>query len=314
LVGGEEKTQGEKRTQDPPSKDEDGAPDGRPKSGRSKVRPLHGLGLEVGPGGEAVVGAGGSEANSGGGVAFGEPLGELAADAGLEIDDRRGRGASSSERRTQRARGLALQHKGGEMNHGGRAGGLAGKVLNGRDDAWGVQMPFDQKAIGGDAAVERAGGDAVETGDVAAADGAETIEIEMGVFGFEGIESPFDKTDAAAESVFALEEFELAADAAIAMGRENASHVGVEIRSVIVDANEGFGEADESVTIEGAEDLTAGLIGDDKGGGGLGFELGVAPNFAGELDATVEFVEGVEGADGDFAGHGWLVERAEAEA
>ena len=42
--------------------------------------------LEVGPGGEAVVDAGGSDAEGGGGVAFGEPAGEFGADAGLEVD------------------------------------------------------------------------------------------------------------------------------------------------------------------------------------------------------------------------------------
>ena len=66
-------------------------------------------------------------------------------------------------------------------------------------------MPFDEKAIGGHATVERAGGDAVEIGDVAARDGAETIDIEVGVFGFERVESPLDETNAAAKGVLALE-------------------------------------------------------------------------------------------------------------
>jgi len=68
-------------------------------------------------------------------------------------------------------------------------------------------VPFDEETVGGEAAMERAGGDAVEIGDVVAGDGAEAIEIEMSVFGFEGIEGPFDEADVAAKGVIALEEF-----------------------------------------------------------------------------------------------------------
>ena len=91
---------------------------------------------------------------------------------------------------------------------------------------------------------------------------------------------------------------------AVAMGGENAGHVGVEIGSVAVEADEGFGEADESVSIEGAEDLAAGVVGDDEGDVGFGVEIGIAPDFLGDLDAAVEFVKGVEVADGDVGGHG----------
>ncbi len=68
-------------------------------------------------------------------------------------------------------------------------------------------MPFSEKAVGGNAAMERAGGNAVEIGNVFAGESAETIEIEMGVAGFEGVEGPFDKADVAPEGFFALEEF-----------------------------------------------------------------------------------------------------------
>lgn len=44
-------------------------------------------GLEVGVGGKAIVGAGGSETDTGSGVAFGEPVGEFVANAGLEFDE-----------------------------------------------------------------------------------------------------------------------------------------------------------------------------------------------------------------------------------
>jgi hypothetical protein len=91
---------------------------------------------------------------------------------------------------------------------------------------------------------------------------------------------------------------------AIAMGGENAGHVGVEVGSVVPETDEGFGEADKSVSIEGAEDLAAGVMGDDEGDVGFGVEIGIAPDLPGDLDAAVEFVKGVEVADGDVGGHG----------
>lgn len=132
----------------------------------------------------------------GGGVAFREPIGEFIAELGLETDQ------------ALDVVGFPLINFGGDVDDGGGVGGLGEEVVDGGDYAGGIEVPFDEEAIGGKAAVERAGGDAVEIGDVAAADGAETIEIEMSVFGFEGIEGPFDEADVATEGVFALEEFE----------------------------------------------------------------------------------------------------------
>jgi hypothetical protein len=194
-----------------------------------------------------------------------------------------------------------------DMDCGGGIGGLAEEVVDGGDYAGGIEMPLGEETIGGEAAVERAGGDAVEVRDVAAADGPEAIEIEMRVFCFERIEGPFDETDVAAEGVIALKEFEKTADVAVSMGGENAGHVGVKIGDVVAEADDGFGEADEGGAVEGAEDLAAGVMGDDEGDVGFGVEVGVAPDFAGDLDTAVEFVEGVEVADGDV-GHGeWSV-------
>jgi len=220
------------------------------------------------------------------------------------------RSASGARRKILRAG--ALSYRGddvigeygiGEMDVGGTVAGTGSQVVDGGDYARGIEMPFDQETVGGHAAMEGAGGDAVEIGDVTARNGAKTVEVEMGVFCFEWIESPFDETNAAAEGVLALEEFELAADAAIAIGRQNGGHVGMEIGSVIVKADEGFGEADHEVAIEGAEDLTTGVVGDDVSDVRFGVEFGIGPNLAGDLNATVEFVERVERTDGDVSGH-----------
>ena len=58
-----------------------------------------------------------------------------------------------------------------------------------------------------------AGGGAVLIAHVAAYDRAQPLDVEVGVFNFERIEGPLDEFDAARESVFALFEFQLAADA-----------------------------------------------------------------------------------------------------
>ena len=79
--------------------------------------------------------------------------------------------------------------------------------------------------------------------------------------------------------------------------------MGVEIGSVIVEADEGFGETDHGVALECAEDLAAGVIGDDVGDVGFGVEFGVGPYFASDLDAAMEFVERVERTDGDLGRH-----------
>jgi hypothetical protein len=93
------------------------------------------------------------------------------------------------------------------MDVGGTVARFGSEVADSGDSARGIQMPFDEETVRGHAAVERAGGDAVEIGDVTAADGAETIDIEMSIFCFEGIEGPLNETNAAPEGVFTLEEF-----------------------------------------------------------------------------------------------------------
>jgi hypothetical protein len=247
--------------------------------------------LEVGVGGEAVVDAGTSGADTEDGVAFGKPVGEFLADAGLDFDDFVGIGL------------FPILEFGGEMDVGGTVAGFGSEFVNGGDDTLGLQVPFDEEAIRGHVAMERAGGDAVEIRDVFAGDGAETIDVEVGVFGFEGIEGPFDEADVAAKSVFTLKKLEVTTDAAITVGGKDAGHVRVEIGSGAMEADVGLGEADHEVAVEGAEDLAAGMVGDDVSDVGLDVEFGIGPDFAGDLDAAVEFGKRVKWADSDVRGH-----------
>ena len=119
--------------------------------------------------------------------------------------------------------GLKAGHNGncglsiGELDVDGAVAGLGSEIVDGGDDALGLEMPFHKETVGGKPAMKRASGDAIEIGDVFAADGTEPVDVEVSVFGFEGIEGPLDKTDATAEGIFALEELQPAADAAVAV-------------------------------------------------------------------------------------------------
>jgi hypothetical protein len=77
----------------------------------------------------------------------------------------------------------------------------------------------------------------------------------------------------------------------------------VEVGSFVAYADESHGEADHGGAIEGAEDLTAGLVGYYEGGVGLGFEVGFTPDGFLDFDAAVEVGEGGALADLDFGSH-----------
>src|SRR5260370_538914 len=90
---------------------------------------------------EVVVGARQGEPEGGGGVAFWEPVLEFVADAGLEFGDAREVG------------GLPLRKFGWEMDRRGTVSGIGSEIVDGSDDAIGVEMPLSEEAISGEAAV-----------------------------------------------------------------------------------------------------------------------------------------------------------------
>jgi len=232
------------------------------------------------------------------GVALGEPLDEFGADAGLEIDEPATFRAEGSSRRARR---LPLLYR-WQVDTRGAAARFGSEVVDGSDGTGGIEMPFDEKTVSRHASVKWAGGDAIEIGDVAAGDGAKTVDVEVGVLGFQRIEGPLDEMDTSTKGVFPLGEFELAANVAITMARKDGGHVGVEIRGVIVESDESLGETDHFVVFESAKNLAAGVIGNDVGDVRFGVEFGVGPDGSGDLDATVKVIEGVKGTNGDV-GH-----------
>ena len=246
---------------------------------------------KVAPGNEVIIGAGESEADGGGGIALGEPVLEFVADAGLEFGEARD------------VAGFPLLEFGGEMDAGRAVDGIGREFVDGGNGALGVEMPFDEEAVGSDTAVKRAGGDSIKIGDEVAGESAETIEIKMSVARFEWVEGPFDEANLAGEGFVALKKLQHAADAAIAMGGENAGHVGMEVAGAAADPSHGEAKADHGVAIERADDVAAGLIGDDEGDIGLDLEIGFAPDGFLDFNAAVEIVEGSAFADGNGAGH-----------
>jgi hypothetical protein len=83
----------------------------------------------------------------------------------------------------------------------------------------------------------------------------------------------------------------------------------VEIRNLIVESHESFGDTDHNVAFKGAKDLTSGVVGDDVRNMGFGVEFGVGPYFAGNLDTQMEVVKGVERTNGDIDRHESFVVR-----
>src|SRR4029077_3468751 len=126
----------------------------------------------------------------------------------------------------------------------------------------------------------------------------------MSVAGFERVEGPLDQANVARQRFVALEELQHAADAAVAVRRENAGHVGVEIAGVAANGGHSESEANHGVAIERTDDLAAGLISDHERNVGLDLEIGFTPNALLDSDTPVKVVEGGAFADGDVGGHG----------
>lgn len=280
--------------------------------------------LEVGVGGETVVDARAAETNADDGVALGEPIGKRSAETELQFEE-------FGERRGFRSSSRNGGGTGGQNREDGQSGtalaggltgrpkrlctgiidvdvsrtlpGLGGQIIDGGNNTLRIKVPLHKETVGRHAAMQRAGRDSIEIRNVMTGDGAETIDVEVGVFGFERIEGPLNEANVTAESVIALSEFELTADAAVAVRRKNSGHMGVEKNGVVADRDKSLGETDHEVTIEGPQDLAAGMVRDDKSNVRFGFEFGVAPNVEGDFDTAPEFVEGMKWADGDVSGH-----------
>src|SRR5260370_161800 len=91
------------------------------------------------------------------------------------------------------------------------------------------KMPFSDAAVSGETGLKVAGGDAVLIGHKTAYDGAQTLDVEIGVLDIERIEGPLDQIDAAGERRLALGEFKEPASARVAIFLQHTQHVAVQV-------------------------------------------------------------------------------------
>ena len=89
--------------------------------------------------------------------------------------------------------------------------------------------PLGDAAVRGQAAVQMAGGGAVLVEHVAPHDGAQPLHVEVRVLDFERIEGPLHQLDAARQRVLALRQLQAPPDAEVAVLRQHAQHVAVQV-------------------------------------------------------------------------------------
>src|SRR5260370_22979829 len=127
--------------------------------------------------------------------------------------------------------------------------------------------------------MKRAGRYAVQVGLVFAADGAETVQIEVRVAKLKGIKCPLNEADSAAKRLVALEEFQLAANAAVAVVAVHPSHVGMEVSNAVAQANDRERIANQAVAIATTKNLAATVRGADEHCDRRHFQIRFPPNF-----------------------------------
>ena len=73
------------------------------------------------------------------------------------------------------------------------------------ENSIGAEMPFRDEAVRGKRTVQRTGGNSVDVWQITPRNCSQPHEIEVGVLGYQRIESPLDEADAARQGVFPLE-------------------------------------------------------------------------------------------------------------
>src|SRR5437899_5008033 len=151
--------------------------------------------------------------------------------------------------------------------------------------------------------MQRAGRDPVQIRKIFSANRAEAVQVEVRIAKLERIEGPLNEANATAQSFFALKQFEPATNAAVAIVGVDAGHVRVEEGLAIAQTNQCECIADKPVAIKRAKYLAAGVCRNDEYGGGLDFQVLLAPDFALEIHATMELFERLTFAHNDVLDH-----------
>ena len=146
-------------------------------------------------------------------------------------------------------------------------------------DARRIDPPFGDTAVGRQTAVQRTAGGAVLVFLVDPHDGAQPLDIEKSVLEFQRIEGPLDQRDAARQGILTLPELQAAAHLRVAILRQHAQHVTVQVRvPVRLNARNGEAEADHPRAIVGAENMAAHFARHHQKSQGQQFDIGKTPD------------------------------------
>src|SRR5712692_460186 len=162
------------------------------------------------------------------------------------------------------------------------------------------EPPFRHQAVGWQAAVQRAGGDAITIRQVPSHNRAQALQIEVGVFQLQRVEGPFHKLHATLEGVLPLEELQLPPDAAIAMRLQHGRHVRMQVWSGVAHPRQGHREPDQLPARERPQHLPASLRRDHKQRQWHAVNIRPTPNAPLQLEAPLKLGQAVAVAHLDF--------------
>src|SRR6266849_3378296 len=151
--------------------------------------------------------------------------------------------------------------------------------------------------------VQRACRDAIQIRQIASANDTQAVQVEVRIAQLERIKSPLNQPYPAAQSLLALEQFQHAAYAAVAVIGLHAGHVGMEVGHAIAKSDHCQGIAHQTAAIEHAEHLAAAVGRDDEHRGGFHFQVRFAPDFTLEVHTLMKLLELLAFADNDFRTH-----------
>jgi hypothetical protein len=107
--------------------------------------------------------------------------------------------------------------------------------------------------------MQRTRGDSVGIRQIPARYSAQAHEIEIGIFGYERIERPFDEADSARQGLFSLKQFQEPPDAAVPVRFQDGCHVRMQEGLASTPPGDGQCKSHQISAMKGAENLAAGF-------------------------------------------------------
>src|SRR5579864_5848596 len=150
--------------------------------------------------------------------------------------------------------------------------------------------PFGYTAIGRQTSVQVAGGRSVLIKHITTHHRPQPFNVEVGVLDLERIECPLDQIDPTGQRIVALREFQPPTDARIAIPRQHAQHVAMEVAlGARLQAWYRKAEPDHPLTVERPERLPADLGGHHEQPQRQQLDIFESPDFLLQPDRVIEF-------------------------